>query len=343
VSAEAGFVHNIDPVLGFVGPLPVYWYGAAYAAGFTGMLVWFRMRRRRLRLSDSEPYDLCILITLGVLLGARAFDVVVYEWGYYREHPARLLSYWHGGMASHGVLIGCALALWIFSRWRRHPFLLMADEVAIPGAVFLALGRIGNFINGQIAGYPTAMWWGVKFPEFEEFRHPVALYESLKNLALVPILLLISKRYPASRGLLLAHFVFWYGFLRLFTDYFREYGSEFLGIGRGQYFNLLMAFIGLGLMVLMSRLNAPKISAVGSTVAEPAGGYGLSLRLRQLLFLALVIFCLVIPSSWTQEVFNQSRKGEMLGSASMAPESTISLFVSQNKVRQPATGLALKR
>ena len=310
MSFEAGFVHNIDPVVGHVGPLPVYWYGLAYAIGFTGLLVWFWFRRRRLRLSESEPFDLCILITLGVLLGARAFDIVVYEWGYYRDHPAQLLSYWHGGMASHGVLIGCALALWIFCTWRRHPFLLMADEVVIPGAVFLALGRIGNFINAQIAGYPTDVWWGVKFPEFEEFRHPVALYESLKNLALVPILLMVSKRYPAGRGMLLAHFVFWYGFLRLFTDYYREYGSEFLGIGRGQYFNLLMALIGLGLMWLMSRREPPKTATEDLAVVEPGGASGLSLRLRQLVFLALVSFCLIIPSSWTQDVFSESRKGE---------------------------------
>ncbi len=310
MSIETGFVHNIDPVLLVVGPLPLYWYGLAYATGFTGLLVWFWLRRRQLGLSDGEPYELCILIALGVLLGARAFEIVVYEWAYYRSHPAQLLSYWRGGMASHGVLIGCALALWIFCGWRRHPFTLMADEVAIPGAVFLALGRIGNFINGQIAGYPTDVWWGVQFPEFEEFRHPVALYESLKNLALVPILLIVSRRYPSGRGMLLAHFVFWYGFLRLFTDIFRDYGAEFLGIGRGQYFNLLMAFIGLGLMWLMKRRKAPRTEAGSRAVDEPRRASGLSLSVRQLLFFALVFFCLLIPSSWTQEVFKQNREAE---------------------------------
>jgi phosphatidylglycerol:prolipoprotein diacylglycerol transferase len=310
VHSELGFVHHIDPVLAFVGPVPLYWYGAAYAAGFTGLLVWFWLRRRRLGLSEREPYDLCIAITLCVLLGARVFDVVVYEWDYYRDHPAQLLSYWHGGMASHGVLIGCALALWLFCSWRRRRFVLMADEVVIPGAVFLALGRIGNFINGQIIGYPTEGWWGVKFPEFVEFRHPVALYESVKNLALVPILLLVSRRYPPGRGLVLAHFVFWYGFLRLFTDYFRDYESEFLGIGRGQYFNVFMACIGLGLMRLMSRRRALETLPAGHVVDLPPATSGLPLRLRQLLFLFLVLFCLTIPSSWTQSVFNEKRKGE---------------------------------
>jgi phosphatidylglycerol:prolipoprotein diacylglycerol transferase len=290
--------------------LPLYWYGLAYATGFTGLLIWFWLRRRRLGLAEGEPYELCILITLGVLLGARAFEIVVYEWPYYRAHPAQLLSYWRGGMASHGVLIGCALALWIFCSWRRHPFTLMADEVAIPGAVFLALGRIGNFINGQIAGYPTDVWWGVQFPELEGFRHPVALYESLKNLALVPILLIVSRRYPSGRGMLLAHFVFWYGFLRLFSDYFREYGAEFLGIGRGQYFNLLMAFIGLGLMGLMRRRKVAEAATATRAIERPHGAPGPALWVRQLLFIALVFFCLVIPSSWTQGVLKENREGD---------------------------------
>jgi len=63
----------------------------------------------------------------------------------------------------------------------------MADEVVIPAAFFLGLGHIGDFINSQIYGYVTDVWWAVKFPDAEGCRHPVALYESLKNFALIPI------------------------------------------------------------------------------------------------------------------------------------------------------------
>ena len=305
-----GFVHDIDPVLLLVGPLPLYWYGLAYSLGLTGLLVWFWSRRQRLGLTDGEPYELCILIALGILLGARAFEIIVYEWDYYRAHPGMLLSYWRGGMASHGVLIGCALAIWLFCHWRRHSFLLLADEVAIPGAVFLALGRIGNFINGQIAGYPTDVWWGVQFPDLAGFRHPVALYESLKNFAIVPILLVVSRRHPAGRGMLLAHFVFWYGFLRLFSDYFREYGAEFLGIGRGQYFNLLMACIGFALMKWMKRRAAPEVAPATRTTRRTETLSSSALWARRLGFAALVLFCLIIPSSWTQGVLKEYRSSE---------------------------------
>jgi phosphatidylglycerol:prolipoprotein diacylglycerol transferase len=155
MGSTGGFVHDLDPVLLRVGPVPLYWHGLAYALGFAGLLVWFRCRRQRVGLRPGEAYDVCILSVLFVLIGARAFELAVYEWEHYRTHPAQLLSYWHGGMASRGVLIGCAFALWTFCRWRQHPYSLIADEVVMPGAVFLALGRIGNFINGQIAGYPS--------------------------------------------------------------------------------------------------------------------------------------------------------------------------------------------
>lgn len=327
-------MHDIDPVLLTVGPVPLYWYGFAYAVGFAGVLVWFLSRRQSIGLTLGETYDLCILTLVGVLIGARLFEIVVYEWDYYRTHSKLLLSYWHGGMASHGVLAGAAIALWIFCRWRRHSYLLLADEVVIPAAFFLALGRIGNFINGQIVGYPTDAWWGVQFPDFEGYRHPVALYESLKNLALVPILLIVRRRYQPGCGLMLAHFVFWYGGLRLFTDYFREYGAEFLGIGRGQYANLLMALAGLGLMWLMTRRrqrhpeSALQFSRRLVTAADQAGASGWPLRVRQLIFVALVLFCMVIPSSWTKGAYEELQGKKAAMSSNTLPGDRRGVWVS---------------
>ena len=316
-----GFVHQIDPVLASVGGVAVYWYGLAYALGFAGMLVWFSSRRGRIGMTESEVYDLCILIVVAVLLCGRAFEIIVYEWEYYRTHLTRLFSFWRGGMASHGVLIGCALGMWLYCRRRHKPFLRIADEVVIPGAVFLALGRIGNFINGQIAGYPTDVWWGVKFPGLEEIRHPVALYESIKNFALVPILLVVARRYPLGRGLVLAHFIFWYGFLRLFTDYFREYGGELFGIGKGQFFNLGMALLGLALMYVIPLLGRSRPTTTARHAgegrsAEATSAAGRSgLRLRQAAFAVLAAFCLTIPSGWTQGVLDQYRRNQLRSSA----------------------------
>lgn len=144
-----GFVHDIDPVLVSLGSLRTYWYGLAYAAGFVGVLIWFARHRQRLGMTRIEVYELGIAIVVGVLVCGRAFEIVVYEWAFYRGHLGWLFSYWRGGMASHGVLVGCALGMWLFCRRRHKPFLSIADEVVFPGAVFLALGRIGNFIRGK--------------------------------------------------------------------------------------------------------------------------------------------------------------------------------------------------
>lgn len=327
----AHFVHQLDPELFEFGGIKLWYYGLAYALGFLGIHFWFRHVRKNLNLDTGEVYDLSILLALGVLAFGRAFEIVVYEWSYYAEHPSLLLSYWRGGMASHGVLLGAAVGSWLFCRLRGRRFLRIVDEVVIPGAFLLALGRIGNFVNGEIYGSVTDVWWAVKFPDAEGFRHPVTLYESLKNLTLVPILLVVRRRFPSGSGLALAHFVFWYGFLRLFTDAFREYGTVFLRIGTGQYYNILMSVFGIGLIIWYSRVRRRPASAEvrGETLREafePGTDLAGSVRsdsraklwMKRTVFMALLLLSLTIPSGWTQGVLKQLRERRR-------PQATLSL------------------
>ena len=149
------FVHNIDPTFASVLGVDLYYYGLAYSIGFLGIFIWTRMRRRELGWSLPEVYDFSILFSVGVLLLGRLFAVFVYHWEYYSGHLNELFSYWSGGMATHGVLLGGTGAVALFCRLRRKSFLRLADEIVIPAAFFMALGRIGNFVNGQIAGTTT--------------------------------------------------------------------------------------------------------------------------------------------------------------------------------------------
>lgn len=295
-----GFVHRIDPVLGEVAGVYLWWYGLSYTLGFLGIYLWLRRVRLRLGLSPVEVLDACILLVAGVLLGGRLVEVFFYEWDYYAENLWHIPAYWLGGMSTHGLLLGAIAGTLVFCRWRRKSFLDMADELVVPGAWVMGVGRIGNFIDGQIAGAVTDVWWAAEFPDLEGFRHPVVLYDGLKNLLLIPLLLLIRRRDP-PRGAPFAHFLFWYAFLRLFVDLFREYRVESFGLGTGQVINLVMAAAGVALLVRFYRRRRPR-SAPGRPTSEATSWS------RRVLLALLLVFCLVIPSDWTQDV--PARYGE---------------------------------
>ncbi|UCF34229.1 MAG: prolipoprotein diacylglyceryl transferase [Phycisphaerales bacterium] len=316
----AHFVHCLDPVFVDWGPVQFWYYGLAYAVGFLGVLIWLRARRGRVGMTLEQAYDLTLLLIVCVLLFGRGFSVLVYQWDYYGNHPTEIVSYWRGGMASHGVLIGAAVAIALFCRLQKSTFFQIADELVVPGAFFLALGRIGNFINGLIYGSVTDVWWAVQFPGTNELRHPVTLYEAIKNFALIAILLYVARRHPSGRGMLSAHFVFWYGFLRIFTDLFRDYATTFLGIGPGQYANALMAVIGVGMMWWCRRaptLPATTETETNSHITAAAGARSVrhgkvhvtAAVLRRIALAGLLVFSLTIPSGWSRDALEELREG----------------------------------
>lgn len=181
----------------------------------------------------------------------------------------------------------------------------MADVLAIAAAFIMGFGRLGNFVDGQIVGSLTEMPWGVKFPDLDGFRHPVVLYDGLKNLMLIPLLLLIRKFDP-PRGVLVAHFILWYGFLRIFVDFFREYRVSLYGLPPGQEFNLLMTGIGIAMLVWIYRFA--KTPGQQSVTASEARRSDRGLWLKRGLFGLLLILPTIIPSDWTQDV--PARYGE---------------------------------
>lgn len=304
----AQFIHDIDPVMIEVAGLRLWYYGTAYAAGFVGVFAWLWSHRRVANLSGEDVLDFSLLFALCVLVCGRAFEVVVYEWPFYARHPGFLLCFWLGGMASHGVLLGGVVAVAWYARISRRPFLQLADQIAVPAALFLALGRIGNFISGDIIGTPTDRWWGVRFPGEELFRHPVTLYESAKNLALIPILLLVKRTARGRAGFVFGHFVFWYGFLRLLADLFREYGRTLWGIGTGQYFNAAMATLGLILIYWRSKSESPADAPapperllLGVLLKNRA----IRVATKLIAWLGLLLLAATIRSAWTVGFFEE--------------------------------------
>ncbi|HOW55490.1 MAG TPA: prolipoprotein diacylglyceryl transferase [Syntrophorhabdaceae bacterium] len=302
------FVLNIDPAFAEVWGVKLWYYGLAYALGFFGMFLWVMLRRRSLGLSTGQVWDFSIIFSLSSLIGGRVFEIIVYEWGLFRPDPLEALAFWHGGMASHGVILGALCGIVLFCVIHKKRFLVIADDIVIPAALFLALGRIGNHINGEVYGYVTGVWWAVKFPYAEGFRHPVALYDALKNLFLIPILVSVGKNSIPGQGRMLGNFIFWYGLLRIIVDYYRDYGSLFLGVGTGQYYNALMAVVGLLLIARSARKDPKKKTdlntlrfAPAALIARLPSGVNSAVFFRAILFFVILAFCLTIPSGWSQQ------------------------------------------
>ncbi|HET7697696.1 MAG TPA: prolipoprotein diacylglyceryl transferase [Vicinamibacterales bacterium] len=299
------FVHRLDPVLpmvGSIGGVYLWWYGLSYTFGFLHVLLYVRSRRAALGLSRRDAYALALCFCAGVLLGGRAVQVAFDEWPLYRAHPQLLPAFWLGGMATHGLLLGALGATVLYARWKRLSFLALADALVIPGALLLGLGRLGNFIDGQIVGRVTDVWWAVKFPDADGFRHPVVLYDGLKNLLLVPYLLRVRRTNPTP-GAVAARFVFWYASLRIAIDLFRDYPTFRLALGTGQTLNIVMMTIGLVLLYRSRLRRQGRLSADrGGTARTPPAGDEKPLAVQRLAFALLLLFCLTIPSNWTQDV-----------------------------------------
>ena len=300
---DGPFIHDIDPVLADLGGLYLWYYGLSYALGFLVLFLWLRWQRDSLRLSVADVYDLSIVLGAAVLIGGRLMAGLFYEWEYYRGHLAQLPYYWIGGMGTHGFLIGAVVGTWVFSRVKRKPFLGLLDALAVPGALILVVGRLANFIDGQIVGSVTDVWWAVKFPDAEGYRHPVVLYDGLKNLLLIVPLLWIRGRRPPL-GVLAASFVLLYGLLRFLIDFLRDYRADLLGLPSGQWFNVAMVVIGAGMLLWIYRRPSQDAvmrdldwSLYDAMMAKPT-----VLWPRRMVLLAILLFSLTIPSDRTQDV-----------------------------------------
>jgi phosphatidylglycerol---prolipoprotein diacylglyceryl transferase len=312
----------MDPVMAGIGPVRLWYYGLAYAVGLLAVDLWVWLKRGRLGYDGRDVAELSLLFAAGVLLGGRVFDVFLYEWFYYEDHVWQIPQLWQGGMATHGVLLGAVVGTLAFCRMREKSFLEIADEIVIPGAVLMALGRLGNHINGEIYGSVTDVAWSMEFPYAEGCRHPVALYDSVRNVLTLPLLLGIRRinlwrSGSPPRGLMLGHFVLWYGLLRLFVDYFREYDSYWLGIGRGQYFNLFMAIVGLCMVIgIHRRASSPRAAVRPSVQSKASAPWS-----ARVAFYTLVAICLTIPSGWTQQVLDSFEASREAAQVAVEDES----------------------
>lgn len=259
---------DFNPIALEIGPVAIKWYGLAYMAGL--LLGWMYIRRllseQRLWPRATPPFDavrtddLLLYMTIGVVLGGRLGFVLLYEAGHYISHPSEIAMVWKGGMAFHGALVGCGLAIWLFARWNRVSVLSAMDLCAATTPLGLVFGRIANFINGELWGRPTEVPWGMVFPEarlqFPQLepmpRHPSQLYEAaLEGLVLFLVLRFMTHRRGSLQtpGLTTGLFLIGYGLARSFCEMFRSpHAGHALNIGpltAGMAYSIPMILLGL--------------------------------------------------------------------------------------------------
>ncbi len=219
---------NIDPILIQIGPLAIRWYSLAYITGLIGG--WWYMRQLVKRppeaASATDIDDFITWATLGVILGGRIGYVLFYKLSYYLDNPIEIFMVWHGGMSFHGGLIGVIVAGFLFARQRKIRLLPFADIVVCAAPIGLFLGRIANFINGELFGRITDAPWGVIFPRGGPYpRHPSQLYEAtLEGLVLFVLLHLLwrSKAVRERPGILSGTFLTGYAAARMTVELFRQ-------------------------------------------------------------------------------------------------------------------------
>jgi len=260
---------RFDPVLVQLGPFAIRWYALAY---IVSLVVGWRLMRRLAVLpprvaTEVQIDDFLTWATLGVVLGGRLGYVLLYQPGLYLAHPGMILEVWQGGMSFHGGMVGVAVALAIFCYRNAVPLLGFADRIAICAPIGLGLGRIANFVNGELWGRPAPDWlpWRMVFPTGGPIaRHPSQIYQALlEGAVLFVVMFLCSRReYVRARfGLLTGIFLAGYSVARIVGECFREpdafLGFLAFGTTMGQLLSIPMLIAGVWLIWRARRVTAP--------------------------------------------------------------------------------------
>jgi phosphatidylglycerol:prolipoprotein diacylglycerol transferase len=248
---------QFDPIAIRLGPLAIHWYGITYLVSFGLVYLLGRWRivqglaPKGFTLKNLE--DLLFYSVIGVVAGGRLGYVLFYKPGYYLSHPLEVFYLWQGGMSFHGGLLGVMLVMLFYATRLRVPFLSLSDFIAPLIPPGLAMGRLGNFINGELWGRPSTAPWAMIFPQSGDTqpRHPSQLYELGLEGILLFIVTWVFSRKPRPQGQVSGMFLIGYGSVRFLVEFTRE-PDNFLGLlkgglSMGQWLSIPM--VGLGVLI----------------------------------------------------------------------------------------------
>lgn len=265
-AADSYWVHNLSPFLirfpdNPLGIEGIRYYGLAYLAGFIGAWLLLRVydRRGKFQIDADTRASLMTAVIIGVLAGGRLGYMLLYDFPAFIANPLLFFRVDQGGMASHGGFVGVILALYWFARRQRYSLLRLGDVIASLAPLGLMLGRIANFINGELWGKVSTVPWAVIFPGsplaydassasyLPEPRHPSQLYQAGLEGAL--LLAYLQWRFWKTRpptGQIGGEFLLGYGIVRIVGEIFREPDASLLfGISRGQFYSIFLIVVGV--------------------------------------------------------------------------------------------------
>ena len=246
------FINNFDPVAFNLFSFEIRWYSLSYIFGI--IFAWIYCKK--LLIKDKRILDLfddlVSYLIIGVILGGRLGYVIFYNLGYYSKNILEIFMIWEGGMSFHGGLIGVIIATYFFSKKNKiNPFLFL-DLLALSAPIGIFLGRISNFINSELYGKESDIFWSVKFLAVDEiYRHPSQIYEAIfEGIVLFLILnYLYRKKIFINPGVISSIFLILYSVFRIIIEYFREpdiqLGYLIFNLTMGQIVSIIFLIFGI--------------------------------------------------------------------------------------------------
>ena len=252
------FTNNFDPVAFELFYISIRWYSLAYIFGI--IFGWIYCKKILIKTSTIQKLfdDYISYLIIGIIIGGRLGYVVFYNLLYYLNNPIEIFMIWNGGMSFHGGLIGIIISSYLYAKKNNQNIFLFLDLVSIVAPIGIFLGRISNFINGELVGKVTNSNWGVLFPNYDnKLRHPSQLYEAfLEGIILFILINLIHFKKNIKVGTCSYMFLILYGCFRTISEFFREpdiqIGYLFGYISTGTLLSILMILAG-GLIYLKKK------------------------------------------------------------------------------------------
>ena len=274
LKSQAYWVHNLDPFLVNTESvqIPIYWAVYVLAYFFVYFFCSVEFKKCKYPQETWGVYSTVLpLGWLGMLIGARLFYALFYYPEYFLKNPSHIYQIWRGGMSFHGAILGGSFAIFLVCLMKRQSALPLLEKVCILIPFGLLLGRLANFINGELVGTPSKIPWAVVFPRYDLVpRHPSQIYEAIGEGAVLGILMLgASKYWVLGHGKVLRFFLLSYGSIRLFIEQFREpdvqIGKWIFGLNFGQFLCLLM--IGLACLPISRAFKLKRSKEKAETLA----------------------------------------------------------------------------